>query len=107
MHGVFDPQGSRFILIARYPRRRSALAPGFNKFLDSLLRFRYTFPMLKTLEEINARLIAVYDPERIILYGSHARGAADKDSEIVTGDAVAGADVVNFVNTNFWFSEEF
>lgn len=38
--------------------------------------------MLKTLEEINARLIAAYDPERIILYGSHARGDADQNSDI-------------------------
>jgi HEPN domain-containing protein/predicted nucleotidyltransferase len=38
--------------------------------------------MLTTLEEVIQRLIAAYDPERIILFGSHAAGKARGDSDI-------------------------
>jgi uncharacterized protein len=38
--------------------------------------------MLKTLDEINDRLVQQYDPERIILFGSHALDAAVAGSDI-------------------------
>lgn len=38
--------------------------------------------MLTTLEAVIQRLITVYDPERIILFGSHATGSAREGSDI-------------------------
>lgn len=38
--------------------------------------------MLTTLDAIIQRLIAGYDPDRIILFGSHASGNADEESDI-------------------------
>jgi HEPN domain-containing protein/predicted nucleotidyltransferase len=38
--------------------------------------------MLATLEEVVERLISAYDPERIILFGSHAAGGAREGSDI-------------------------
>jgi HEPN domain-containing protein/predicted nucleotidyltransferase len=38
--------------------------------------------MLTTLDAIIERLIAGYDPDRIILFGSHASGNADEESDI-------------------------
>lgn len=38
--------------------------------------------MLATLEQVIQRLIDGYDPERIILFGSHATGKAQGDSDI-------------------------
>ncbi|HHT9120829.1 MAG TPA: HEPN domain-containing protein [Candidatus Hypogeohydataceae bacterium YC41] len=38
--------------------------------------------MLKTIEDVTERLIKVYDPERIILFGSHAIGKAQDGSDI-------------------------
>lgn len=38
--------------------------------------------MLKTIEEIKARLVESYDPDRIILFGSHVRDKAGKQSDI-------------------------
>jgi HEPN domain-containing protein/predicted nucleotidyltransferase len=38
--------------------------------------------MLKTIEEVAERLIKLYDPERIILFGSHAVGKAGEGSDI-------------------------
>ena len=38
--------------------------------------------MLKTIEEIKERLIASYNPDRIILYGSHARDEDGEKSDI-------------------------
>ena len=38
--------------------------------------------MLVTLEDIIERLVERYDPDRIILFGSHASGRADRDSDI-------------------------
>lgn len=38
--------------------------------------------MLKTIEEIKERLIASYDPDRIILYGSRTRGENGEKSDI-------------------------
>ena len=38
--------------------------------------------MLTTLEAVIQRLVDVYDPERIILFGSHATGGARKGSDI-------------------------
>ncbi len=35
-----------------------------------------------TLQEVTRRIIAVSDPEQIILFGSHARGEAGADSDI-------------------------
>lgn len=37
---------------------------------------------LNSLEAIVARLVHAYDPERIIVFGSHASGGADHDSDI-------------------------
>jgi predicted nucleotidyltransferase len=34
-----------------------------------------------TLAEITRRLIETYEPERVYLFGSHARGTADADSD--------------------------
>lgn len=39
-------------------------------------------PPLTTLEEVMERLIRTYDPERIILFGSHATGRAREGSDI-------------------------
>lgn len=38
--------------------------------------------MISTLDDIVDRLITGYDPERIILFGSHAAGRADEGSDI-------------------------
>jgi HEPN domain-containing protein/predicted nucleotidyltransferase len=38
--------------------------------------------MLATIEEVVERLISAYDPERIILFGSHAAGGAREGSDI-------------------------
>ncbi|MBI4377965.1 MAG: nucleotidyltransferase domain-containing protein [Nitrospinae bacterium] len=38
--------------------------------------------MLKTIESIKERLIASYDPDTIILYGSHARDESSDKSDI-------------------------
>jgi HEPN domain-containing protein len=38
--------------------------------------------MLTTLEAIVQRLVEKYDPERIILFGSHAKGNAREDSDL-------------------------
>jgi HEPN domain-containing protein/predicted nucleotidyltransferase len=38
--------------------------------------------MLRTLEEVIQRLVASYDPDRIILFGSYAAGRADQGSDI-------------------------
>ncbi|MEK6589719.1 MAG: nucleotidyltransferase domain-containing protein [Nitrospinota bacterium] len=38
--------------------------------------------MLKTIESIKERLIASYDPDTIILYGSHARNEGSDKSDI-------------------------
>ena len=38
--------------------------------------------MLATLEQIVERLVLGYDPDRIILFGSHATGTADEDSDL-------------------------
>lgn len=38
--------------------------------------------MLNSIEDIRSRLIDSYDPDRIILYGSHAQGKAGKESDI-------------------------
>lgn len=38
--------------------------------------------MLKTLDEIRERLVSEYDPDRIILFGSRARGAHSEESDI-------------------------
>lgn len=38
--------------------------------------------MLKTIEEIKERLVISYNPDRIILYGSHVRGEAQEESDI-------------------------
>lgn len=38
--------------------------------------------MLKTIDEIKARLVESYNPERIILFGSHAKGDAGEKSDI-------------------------
>lgn len=38
--------------------------------------------MLTTLEAVVERLISAYDPERIILFGSHATGDAQEESDI-------------------------
>jgi HEPN domain-containing protein/predicted nucleotidyltransferase len=38
--------------------------------------------MLSTLEEVVHRLISAYDPERIILFGSHAAGGVREGSDI-------------------------
>jgi predicted nucleotidyltransferase len=42
---------------------------------------RIWFAMGATLEEIVRRLVEAYDPERIYLFGSHARGEAGPDSD--------------------------
>jgi uncharacterized protein len=34
------------------------------------------------LDEIARRLVAIYDPEEIILFGSHAWGSPDEDSDL-------------------------
>ncbi len=36
----------------------------------------------ETMEEIVRRIVSVASPTRIILFGSHARGDADEDSDI-------------------------
>jgi len=38
--------------------------------------------MLTTIEEIKDRLVRSYSPEKIILFGSHARGDANRNSDI-------------------------
>lgn len=38
--------------------------------------------MLKTIEDVAERLIRFYDPERIILFGSHAMGRAGEGSDV-------------------------
>lgn len=38
--------------------------------------------MLKTIEEIKLRLIESYNPDSIILFGSHARGNAIENSDV-------------------------
>src|SRR3972149_328934 len=38
--------------------------------------------MLRTIEEIKETLIRLYDPERIILYGSYAKGGASEKSDV-------------------------
>lgn len=38
--------------------------------------------MLQTLEDVVERLVERYDPDRIILFGSHASRRADRDSDI-------------------------
>jgi len=36
----------------------------------------------KAIDEMVRRIVARFDPERIILFGSHARGRGDVDSDI-------------------------
>ncbi|MBI5235520.1 MAG: HEPN domain-containing protein [Deltaproteobacteria bacterium] len=38
--------------------------------------------MLRNIEEIRERLVRLYDPDRIILFGSHAKGVAGEESDI-------------------------
>ncbi|MFZ3072673.1 MAG: HEPN domain-containing protein [Thermodesulfobacteriota bacterium] len=38
--------------------------------------------MLSTIEEIKETIIRFYDPERIILYGSYAKGGASEESDV-------------------------
>lgn len=38
--------------------------------------------MLKSIEEIKTRLVERYNPDRIILFGSHVRGEAGEESDI-------------------------
>jgi predicted nucleotidyltransferase len=47
-------------------------------------------PEDKTIEEIVRRIIATVQPDRIILFGSHARGAAAPDSDIDLVVVVSG-----------------
>jgi len=36
----------------------------------------------ETLKEITGRIVRKFDPEKIILFGSYARGAATEDSDV-------------------------
>lgn len=36
----------------------------------------------ETIERMTKRIVGRFDPERIILFGSHARGAAGPDSDV-------------------------
>ena len=38
--------------------------------------------MLNCIEDINRRLIERYDPESVVLFGSHARNMADSNSDV-------------------------
>jgi uncharacterized protein len=38
--------------------------------------------MLTSLEQVIHRIVTGYDPDRIILFGSHAAGGAHEDSDI-------------------------
>lgn len=45
----------------------------------------------RKIEEMVRRIVAGFDPEKVILFGSHARGTADADSDVdllVVMDAV-------------------
>jgi hypothetical protein len=42
----------------------------------------YNHPMIKELDDIRRRLIEGYDPDKIILFGSHVKGDADGSSDI-------------------------
>ena len=39
-------------------------------------------PMRELIDRMVRRIVEQFDPERIILFGSHARGEADTDSDV-------------------------
>lgn len=50
--------------------------------LEELKRWRPSKPDMTVIREMAARLVDAIHPEKVILFGSHARGNADEQSDL-------------------------